>query len=424
MGRRPFQPFALVGFLMVLLFALSISGAFSSTDPKGGVSLHFFWGEGCPHCARAKPFLEGLKRRHPGLEVCDYEVFSHRENVDLLVSMARERGFEATGVPVFIIGNQVIAGFSDEKAREIEQKVTALLAARQPRAPPAPSPEAAETITIPGICTVNPAALSLPVFTVVIAALDSFNPCAFFVLLFLLSLMVHAHSRNRMALVGGTFVLFSGLVYFLFMAAWLNLFLMAGTLSAVTNTAGVIALVVAIINIKDFFFFEQGVSLVIPEDKKPKLFERMRHLVHAGSLPSMMAGTVVLAVAANSYELLCTAGFPMVYTRFLTMRALTRPEYYLYLAFYNLVYVVPLAIIVAIFTATLGSRKLTEWQGRVLKLLSGVMMLMLGLVILVKPTLLNNALVSLVLLSVALSVTTIIAVVTNRRKEETEKPHP
>lgn len=424
MGRIPVQLFALIGVLMVLLLALPVSGAVRSTDPEGGVSLHFFWGEGCPHCARAKPFLEGLKVRHPGLEICDYEVFSHRENVDILMAMAKERGFEATGVPVFIIGNQVIAGFSDEKAREIEQKVTALLAARQSRAPPAASPEGSETITIPGICTVNPAALSLPVFTVVIAALDSFNPCAFFVLLFLLSLMVHAHSRNRMALVGGTFVFFSGLVYFLFMAAWLNLFLLAGTLSAVTTAAGVIALVVAVINIKDFFFFEQGVSLVIPEDKKPKLFERMRHLVHAGSLPSMMTGTVVLAVAANSYELLCTAGFPMVYTRLLTLRGLTPSEYYLYLGFYNLVYVVPLAIIVAIFTATLGSRKLTEWQGRVLKLLSGVMMLMLGLVILLKPALLNNAVASVVLLAAALTITTIIAVAARRSRQDTEKPHP
>uniref|UniRef100_A0A831XG17 Redox-active membrane protein n=1 Tax=Geobacter metallireducens TaxID=28232 RepID=A0A831XG17_GEOME len=423
MGKRSIQALVLAGVVMSLLLALPAGGAVRSTGPEGGVSLHFFWGEGCPHCARAKPFLEGLKGRHPGLEVCDYEVFSHRENVDLLMAMAKERGFEATGVPVFIIGNQVIAGFSDEKAREIEQKVTALLAARQPRAPPAPSPKEAETIIIPGICTVNPAALSLPVFTMIIAALDSFNPCAFFVLLFLLSLMVHAHSRNRMALVGGTFVFFSGFIYFLFMAAWLNLFLLAGTLSLVTTAAGIIALLVAVINIKDFFFFEKGVSLVIPEEKKPKLFERMRHLVHAGSLPSMLAGTVVLAVAANSYELLCTAGFPMVYTRLLTLRGLSAAEYYLYLALYNLVYMVPLAVIVGVFTVTLGSRKLTEWQGRVLKLLSGIMMLMLGLVILIKPVLLNNAVVSIVILAAALVATTIIAATANRL-ERGEKLHP
>ncbi|MBT1074405.1 glutaredoxin family protein [Geobacter grbiciae] len=425
MGRGVVRLFILAGVLIVLLMTLTATGAAGSIGPKGEVTLYFFWGEGCPHCAKARPFLDGLRRIHPDLQVCDYEVLSNRKNVDILMDMAKKRGFEATGVPVFIIGNHVIAGFSEEKARDIEQKVSVELAGREATAPPATnSPPAGETITIPGICTVNPAAMSLPVFTVVIAALDSFNPCAFFVLLFLLSLMIHAHSRNRMVLVGGTFVLFSGLVYFLFMAAWLNLFLLTGTLAAVTTAAGIIALMVAVINIKDFFFFEKGISLVIPEEKKPKLFERMRHLVHTGTLPSMLAGTVVLAVAANSYELLCTAGFPMVYTRLLTLRALPSSEYYLYLAFYNLIYVIPLAVIVAIFTATLGSRKLTEWQGRVLKLLSGIMMLMLGLVILLKPTLLNNALASLVLMTVALSVTAIIAVVAHRMSRQTEKPRP
>lgn len=423
MDRGTVTSFSLVNILVVFLIALSVTGAVSSAAPEGEVTLHFFWGEGCPHCARAKPFLDELQRKHPGLKVKTYEVFSDRRNIDILMAMAKERGNKPTGVPVIIIGSRVTEGFSDDKARAIEQQVSAELAARETTAPPAAVP-AAEAITIPGICTVDPAALSLPAFTLVIALLDSFNPCAFFVLLFLLSLMVHAHSRNRMALVGGTFVFFSGFVYFVFMAAWLNLFLLAGTLTAVTKTAGVIALVVAVINIKDFFFFEKGISLVIPEEKKPKLFERMRHLVHAGSLPSMLGGTVVLAVAANSYELLCTAGFPMVYTRLLTLRALPPAEYYLYLALYNLIYVVPLAIIVTIFTATLGSRKLTEWQGRVLKLLSGVMMLMLGLVILLKPTLLNNAVASIALLATALAITAIIAVAARRSGQDTEKPHP
>lgn len=423
MGKDTVTSFSLVNVLVVLLIVLSVTGALGSTDPNGEVTLHFFWGEGCPHCARAKPFLADLQRKHPGLKVKAYEVFSDRRNIDILMAMAKERGIEPTGVPVIIIGNQATEGFSDDKARAIERQVSAEMAARETTTPPAATP-ATETITIPGICTVDPAALSLPAFTLVIALLDSFNPCAFFVLLFLLSLMVHAHSRNRMALVGGTFVFFSGFIYFIFMAAWLNLFLLAGTLAAVTKAAGVIALVVAVINIKDFFFFEQGVSLVIPEEKKPKLFERMRHLVHAGSLPSMLGGTVVLAVVANSYELLCTAGFPMVYTRLLTLRGLAPSEYYLYLAFYNLIYVIPLAIIVGIFTATLGSRKLTEWQGRVLKLLSGVMMLMLGLVILLKPALLNNAVASIALLAAALAITAIIAVAARRRGQDTEKPHP
>jgi hypothetical protein len=104
----------------------------------------------------------------------------------------------------------------------------------------------------------------------------------------------------------------------------------------------------------------------------------------------MIAGTVVLAIFANAYELLCTVGFPMVYTRALTLHKLTTLQYYLYLAFYNIVYVIPLAIIVLVITISLGARKLTEWQGRQLKLLSGLMMFFLGLILLVEPALLNS----------------------------------
>jgi len=256
-----------------------------------------------------------------------------------------------------------------------------------------------EPIKVPLLGSVDPAKVSLPVFTIVIGALDSFNPCAFFVLLFLLSMLIHARSRKRMLLIGGIFVLFSGLIYFLFMAAWLNVFLLVGQITAITAAGGIVALLVGGINVKDFFLFKQGVSLSIPDSAKPKLFERMRGLLKAPTLPALIAGTVMLAISANAYELLCTAGFPMVYTRVLTLHNLTAFQYYQYLALYNIVYVIPLAVIVAVITTTLGARKLTEWQGRQLKLVSGLMMLSLGVVLIADPALLNNALASVVMLA-------------------------
>jgi hypothetical protein len=242
----------------------------------------------------------------------------------------------------------------------------------------------------------------------VLAGLDAFNPCAFFVLLFLLSLMVHVRSRARMALVGGVFVLFSGLLYFVFMAAWLNLFLVVGYLPLVTIGAGLVALLVAAINIKDFVWPRKGISLSIPERAKPGLYRRTRDLVNAANLPAMLAGTVVLALAANAYELLCTAGFPLVFTRILTLADLATPAYYGYLALYNLVYVLPLLAIVVVFVATLGARKLQDEEGRMLKLLSGLMMLGLGLVLLLAPETLSQPLTALALILAALAVTALV----------------
>lgn len=418
---------ALTAIFLLLVLVAGAGAVTAQTHDAPGVTLYFFWGEGCPHCERAKPFLEELEHKYPALRIESCEVLKHRENIPRLMEMAKACNQEATGVPTFIIGNRMLSGFSQETAAELEQLVKSALdevAAKHPEQ--STPPAAAGSVTIPFIGSVDTSSVSLPVFTVIIAGLDSFNPCAFFVLFFLLSLLIHAHSRPRMLLIGGVFILFSGVVYFVFMAAWLNLFLITGTLPAVTIAAGIIALVVAAINIKDYFFFEQGISLSIPEGQKPKLLVRMRNLLKAGSLLSMVTGTAVLALVANSYELLCTAGFPMVYTRTLTLQHLSTVQYYSYLAFYNVVYIIPLAVIVVIFTVTLGSRKLTERHGRVLKLVSGLMMLGLGLVLLIKPELLNNPLASAGLLGGTLAVAGMIILATKNTKhrlpESQDKP--
>jgi hypothetical protein len=263
---------------------------------------------------------------------------------------------------------------------------------------------------------------SLLFVTVVIACMDSFNPCAFFVLLSLLGILTYARSRKKMLLVGGVFLLFSGLIYFLFMAAWLNLFLIIENVGVITLIAGIVSILIGAVNIKDFFAFKRGVSLSIPESAKPKLFDRMRRLVRSTSMLSVLAGTAVLAVAANSYELLCTAGFPMVYTRILTLNNLSPASYYLYLGLYNLIYVIPMAVIVGVVAFTAGKRKLSEWQGRVLKLISGAMMFALGIVLLANPSLMNNIIASSAVLVGTVGASLLLAWVIGKIEKTKESP--
>jgi cytochrome c biogenesis protein CcdA len=243
----------------------------------------------------------------------------------------------------------------------------------------------------------------------VLAGLDAFNPCAFFVLLFLLSMMAHQKNRSRMLIIGGVFVAISGLMYFAFMAAWLNVFQLFGHLAWVTLVAGALAVVVGAINVKDFFLFKQGISLSIPEAQKADIFRRARRILAADSLPAMVLATTFLAIAANFYELLCTAGFPMVFTRLLTLADLTPTERYAYLAAYNLIYVVPLAAIVAVFAGTLGARKLSEREGRLLKLMSGLMMLGLGTLLLIAPESISQVGIAFGLMVAAVAITLVAA---------------
>jgi hypothetical protein len=327
--------------------------------------------------------------------------------------MAAALGQAANSVPAFLLCGEMVTGFDDEAGigdylrRRLVQCHEQGLATRHTGAGATSQPVALPPLRVPLLGQIDAQSTSLALLTVVIAALDAFNPCAFFVLLFLLSLLVHAHARWRMAVVGGVFVACSGLIYFAFMAAWLNAFLLFGELRVVTMAAGLLAVAMGLMNLKDFYRPRLGVSLSIPESAKPRLYQRIRGLVSASRLPAVLAGAVVLAIAANSYELLCTAGLPMLYTRILTLSALPTGGYYAYLALYNVIYVVPLAIIVAVFTMTLGSRKLREEEGRALKLLSGVMMLSLGILLLAAPQLLSNVLTAIAILALAIAVTAV-----------------
>ena len=407
--------------LGVFFFSGFFTPAFSASQSENVVgkrdTLYFFWGEGCPHCAAAKPFLVELQKKHPALVIISHEIYNSPENLAVLRKMAKAHGTEPTGVPTFLFNGKMFTGFSGSIAKELETAVSTGLESPKTERSTSKRKEQKKTeeVTLPLLGKKDPQALSLPLFTIIIAGLDSFNPCAFFVLFTLLSLLVHAHSRKRMLLIGGVFVFFSGCLYFLFMATWLNLYFIIGHLSAVTYIAGFLALTISLINIKDYFFLKKGLSLSIAEGSKPKLFERMRKLLKTESLPAVLTGSIVLAVSANSYELLCTAGFPMVYTRVLTLHALSSEKYYAYLAFYNLIYIIPLTLIVVFFVATLGSRKLSEWQGRGLKLLSGLMMFGLSLMLLINPTLLQNALVSVLLLFGILLITAVLVMVTKER---------
>jgi thiol-disulfide isomerase/thioredoxin len=250
------------------------------------------------------------------------------------------------------------------------------------------SPKRSEMISLPLIGNVNVTQTGLPLFTLIIGGLDGFNPCAMWVLCFLLTLVIYAKSRAKILLIGGIFVVASGVIYFLFMAAWLNLFMFVGYVKPLQIAVGLVAVVMGLINCKDFFFFKQGVSLTISESAQPKLFKMMRKVINASAIPGMILGTLVLAVTANLIELLCTAGFPAIYTRILTLQDLSVTQYYLYLALYNVVYVIPLAVIVSIFAWRMGGRKLSEREGRILKLVGGVLMLTLGIILLVNPQIL------------------------------------
>ncbi len=222
-------------------------------------------------------------------------------------------------------------------------------------------------------------------FTFMVAGMDSINPCAFYILTFLLSILIYARDRSRILLVGGIFVFFSGFCYFLFMAAWLNIFQLLNSFKPLIWVVMAVVMAAGALNVKDYFLRGAGPSFGASEEKLVKLGRSARKLLAVKSTAGLALASAALAFTVNLYELICTAGFPLVYTDVLSSLSLNPLTYYLYLALYNLIYVLPLLTMVLIFAFTLGRMRLSEAWARRIKLISGYLMIALALAVLLSP---------------------------------------
>jgi len=238
-------------------------------------------------------------------------------------------------------------------------------------------------------------------------------------------MLLYLQSRKKMLVIGCIFIFFSGLFYALFMLLLFNSFYFTKLYINITSIiVGIVACAIGILNIKDFFYFKQGFTLGIPEEKRDVTFKRMRTLVKSPSVLIMLGGTIFIAISVNFFELLCTFGFPLYFTNRLAVENLPTMTYYGYIVLYTFVYILPLFIILIISVFTLKVQKLTEWQGRILKLFPGIFLLSFGIVMLVDYQLLQgeNLVFLLTLIGLDIIITILIARVWKKYKERLKEP--
>jgi glutaredoxin len=356
-----------------LLLTILLATSAAATRP----SVEMWSREGCPYCAEARAFLDDLRERRPELRIIVYDVVRDPTARERLLVLSEQYGVQRPGVPSFLVEGRLLVGW--EGAEVSGSALEALIAGAGAPAPPG---RGVETRLFG---SVDPGKLGLPLFTAVIGLLDGFNPCAMWVLVFLLSLLVNLRDRGKVILIGGTFVLASGIVYFAFMAAWLNVFLLVGVSRATRIALGAVAILIGALNIKDFVAFGHGLSLSIPRAAKPAIYARVRRVLQAENVGAAFGAVIVLALMVNTVELLCTSGLPAVYTQILAGQRLPAWQYYGYLVLYNLFYMLDDTLLLAAVVVTLRLTRLQEKGARVLKLISGVVMLILGIALALKP---------------------------------------
>lgn len=390
--------------LLVVLFGLFLWMGLSGRVLAGEVGVYFFWGEGCPHCAKEKIFLDKLERDYEEVRVYEFEITRNQANVMLLQEMARDLDVEVAGVPFTVVGRDYWIGYQSEATtgKEIEAAVIGLIE-EEGEAIGSEEGEADKgadegtgvtiermkrdgaSIEVPILGEVEIEGLSLPVLTVVMAVLDGFNPCAMWTLLFLISLLLGMENRRRMWILGVTFVATSAGVYFLFLSAWLNLFLFVGMVGWIRGLIGLVAVGAGGYYLWDFCVNREGGCGVMGDEKRQKVFEKLKGIVLRQRFWMALMGIVLLAVAVNMVELVCSAGLPAVYTQILSMSELSSWQYYMYLVFYVLIFM--LDDLFVFFTAmiTLRAVGIESKYARYSHLIGGGLMLVLGLLLWFKP---------------------------------------
>jgi glutaredoxin len=363
------------------------------------VKIYVFWTKGCPHCAQEKEFLAKLAGRDQQIKVITFELIESRANRELFSEVGKELRANVSGVPFTVVGERYITGWLDEEstgARILQAVVEArrtnapdvVARLRQPLLPPPIPPEKKvlpDRLKLPFFGEIEIKYLSLGLLTVIIGLLDGFNPCAMWVLIFLINLLLGMENRRKMWILGGAFIITSGLVYFLFMTAWLNFLVFVGFIVWVRIAIGGVALGAACYNLREYFTKRAGVCKLSNTERRQRRMDRLKEIVQTRKFILALGGIILLAFAVNLVELICSAGFPVIYLQVLSLTPLPFWQYYLYLAFYIFLYMLDDMIVFVVAMITLEMLGLGTKYKQFSSLVGGVLMLILGLLLIFRP---------------------------------------
>lgn len=366
------------------------------------VQAYLFWGEGCPHCAKEKVFFDQYLLAHPNVTLSQFEIYNNRENAKLLQHIATSLDIEVSGVPLLIIADTPIAGFSPESTpKKIESIVKKCSNNPCPDSvyafvhePETTSSSTVATLSdeeqlaVPFFGEIQPKDVSLPLLSIVLGVIDGFNPCAMWTLVFLISLLLGMQDKRRMWLLGSMFIIASAAVYFLFMAAWLNIVLWLGYISWLKIIIGFVALGGGAYHLKEFFTNKTNTCKVTNTPRRTQIFEQLKAIIQRKNMWFAAIGIVLLAVAVNMVELVCSAGIPAVFTQILALNSLPTWQYYLYILLYILFFMIDDLLVFFVAMVSLQLSGLGTKYVRLSHIVGGALMLIIGLLLIFRPDLL------------------------------------
>ncbi|MCK5416010.1 hypothetical protein KAI92_01115 [Candidatus Parcubacteria bacterium] len=365
--------------IFIFLFSYIFISPVKANQPE--INLYFFYGDSCPHCAKEEIFLLKLKDKYPNIIINKFETYHNSENQEFYKQFVKKLNVSRTGVPLLIIEDEYVIGYGSDEitGKKIEEIIKRYLdTSNEENNSPV-------LISIPFIGEINARNFSLPFLTFIIAATDGFNPCAMWVLIFLISLLLGMQDKKRMWILGMTFIFSSGTVYFLFLSAWLNLFLFIGFVFWVRILIGFVAVASGSYHVYDYLNNKNGSCRVTGNEKRKKIFCKIQKIITEQKLWLALLGIIILAVAVNLVELVCSAGLPAVFAQILTVSNLPVWQYYIYLVFYILIFMLDDMLIFVIAMKTLELKGINTKYTKYANLIGGIIIFILGILLIFKP---------------------------------------
>lgn len=387
---------------IVLLLLLLIPTLVSAKE----VNLYLFHGDGCPHCAKEREYLKEIEKEYDDVNIHLYEVWYDTDNQELMAKVKKELNSSTNYVPLTIIGDKYTVGFNDntklmiknniEKClkEDCEDVVGNVLAGKTAnettikKEVKEPKKDKEDSIKdLPILGKVDVKKVSLPIMAAVIGLVDGFNPCAMWVLVFLISMLLGTKDRKKMWILGLTFLFTSAFIYLLFMVAWLNVAIKMNTVIWLRITIAIIAIIAAFINLKSFYkSLKKDTGCEVVDSKKRKnIIEKIKKFTLEKSLILGLLGVMTLAVSVNFIELACSAGLPLLFTQILALNNLSKLSYMIYILIYIFFFLIDDIIVFVIAMFTLKITGISNKYSKYSHLIGGIIMLLIGLLMIIKP---------------------------------------
>ena len=413
----------------LIVFAVFLLLPVSAKADEKVINIHLFYGNGCPHCAAEEEFLSDYLKDRTDVKLYKYEVWYDSNNQELLSKVQKEMGTtNKNGVPFTVIGKKTIVGYADGvtdeqikdainyylnndyrdyageitgkvKKTEVKEDTTKDESKTEDKTEnkiekaddTKDSDQTDENVTVPVLGKINAKKVSLPILAVVLGFVDGFNPCAMWILIFLITMLFNMKDRKKMWILGLTFILTSGIVYLMFMLAWLNLATFISKIAFIRLLIAVVALVVGLINVYKYIDAlkkkDEGCDVVDKKDRK-KIMEKIISITHEKKFIIALLGVMVLAASVNIIELMCSIGIPLLFTQILAMNNLSTFSYMIYMFIYIFFFLIDDIVIFVISMVTLKVTGLSTKYTKYSHLIGGIIMLIIGLLLIIKPELL------------------------------------